>query len=138
MDLEHNILILDANLTRSLFFEKRVQITSALVDNLLEALSMNELGKLEIYDSVDADFPGWSFIQPITTSHISGHYFEDKHQSHIHFDIYSCKFFEWKTVVKILDKHLQLAKWSGNFIYRDVVFSNRRFDLLSGVGSNIN
>lgn len=138
MDLEHRILILDANLKQNLVFDKHVDITTKLVEDLLHALNMKKLGKLEIYNSVDANFPGWSFIQPITTSHISGHYFEDEKQPHIHFDIYSCKKFQWKTVINILDKHLHLAEWSGNFIVRDVELAKRESASLSGIGSHMN
>lgn len=43
------------------------------IDEVLSALGMTPLGELGIYPAVDQSAPGWSFIQPITTSHVSAH-----------------------------------------------------------------
>lgn len=124
--LVHKHFIVDAELVKPLDFSKRKQITKNLIDNLIEELKMVPLGKLEIYDATDPNYPGWSFIQPITTSHISAHYFEEENiASHIHLDIYSCKNFSWKTLIKILEKHLKMDKWFAYFINRDFSMKSR-------------
>ena len=99
--LAHKIFILDAELQKPLASENRRKIVENLVKDLLSTLDMKELGPLSFYDATDLDFPGWSFVQPITTSHITGHYFfeEKTGKADIHIDIYSCKEFEWEDVV---------------------------------------
>ncbi len=119
--LSHEHFILDAELSSSLDFSNRKLMTENLAADLLAGLGMEELGPLQIYDATDKQFPGWSFIQPITTSHISGHYFEETiDASHIHMDIYSCTPFDWKTVMFIIQKHFPIKRWSANFIKRSI------------------
>lgn len=48
-------------------------IMRRFIDEVLSALGMTPLGELGIYPAVDQSAPGWSFIQPITTSHVSAH-----------------------------------------------------------------
>lgn len=137
--LSHEMFILDANLAKALDREKMNEITGNLIKDLLEHLGMMELGPLEIFNSTDPRAPGWSFIQPITTSHISGHYFikPDDTNPNIHMDFYSCKPFDWKTIIPILHQHLQLAKWHGNFMYRKDVMADREVCEMSGDGLRI-
>lgn len=137
-ELIHEHFILDAELKGPLDFEKRQEITTKLIKQLMKNLGMEELGPLEIYDATDADYPGWSFIQPITTSHISGHYFEEKGKpSHIHMDIYSCKSFEWEKIIKILSKNLKLNDWSATFLKREMNMKNRIASQFSGKDTKI-
>lgn len=118
--LNHEHFILDAELA-PLVFANRHETTTALAADLLVGLQMEELGPLQIYDATDIQFPGWSFIQPITTSHFSGHYFEEANGvSHIHIDIYSCTSFDWQRVMEIIKKHLPVSRWSANFIMRGI------------------
>lgn len=136
--LLHNHFILDADLNALLNIAEKNKLTQNLVINLMEILEMEPLGKLEIYDATDLNYPGWSFIQPITTSHISGHYFEEKHKfSHIHLDIYSCKIFDWKSAIKIIDKHLGLAEWCCNYIKREMTLKDRVILQVNGKGGEI-
>jgi hypothetical protein len=138
MHLSHEHFIIDAILKKTLNFDERKKITENLISDLLKTLKMIKLGKLEIYDATDDKFPGWSFIQPITTSHISGHYFEESDiPSHIHLDIYSCKSFDWKLVISILDQHLGLGAWSGNLIMRELQLDKRTTLLLKGLGNKV-
>lgn len=97
---------------------------------------MDKLGELKIYGAKDLTAPGWSFIQPITTSHISGHYFESSKPS-IHIDVYSCKSIDYIKVLNIVHKHLNLAAWTGNFIVRKQNLSTRLIATLKGVGKKI-
>lgn len=137
--LRHEMLILDANLVYRLDPKKYVKTTTNVVNALLRALKMSTLGDLQIFKAVDLNAPGWSFIQPITTSHISGHYFERPGKfPHLHLDIYSCKRFNCTKVIRILNDHLHLAKWSANFVIRNTRHSSRIINGFEGYGSSIN
>ncbi len=137
--LNHEMFILDANLKHVLDQSKMNEITKNLIKDLLAKLGMLELGPLAIFDATDPRAPGWSFIQPITTSHVSGHYFVEPNGTNpnIHMDFYSCSSFDWKDVVEIVDKHLALAKWHGNFLYRKDIMVDRGVWEISGDGSQI-
>ena len=136
--LKHEIFILDANLLGHLNEASHQENTQSLIQDLLKALNMETLGPLEIFMAFDKRAPGWSFFQPITTSHISGHYFEKPGRSpHIHIDIYSCCTFRWKLIIGIVDKHLKLKDWSANLISRHTKLGNRKVIGLAGSGKKI-
>lgn len=134
----HQHLIIDAELKEKLNFSRRHETVVELIKKLLHELSMEKLAPLQIFDATDAQYPGWSFIQPITTSHISGHYFEEANTlSHIHMDIYSCKEYEWKNVFPILNNELNLDQWAANLIIRSPKLVKQTHILISGKGSTI-
>ena len=81
------------------------------MDEILRESGMKPLGAINWADAVDLDFPGQSFVQMITTSHCSLHYFSDRDE--IYFDLYSCKSFEPERVVAILRKKLGMTQWRG-------------------------
>jgi len=81
------------------------------VNELMRITDMKPLGPLNWSDAVDLDFPGQSFVQMITTSHCSLHYFSDTRE--IYFDLYSCKRFEPERVIALLDKFFELREWNG-------------------------
>jgi len=81
------------------------------IKELLDITDMKPLGSLNWSDAVDLDFPGQSFVQMITTSHSSLHYFADTNE--IYFDLYSCKEYIPDKVVKLLDEHFGLREWHG-------------------------
>lgn len=82
-----------------------------LVDKLMKETGMKPLGPLLWSGAEDLDFPGQSFVQMITTSHISMHFFSETNE--IYFDLYSCKSFDEKKVTKILDEEFGLKTWHG-------------------------
>lgn len=137
--LSHQILILDLKLNEYVIQENVKLFVQSLITELLNELNMKELGEFEFYPATDVEYPGWSFIQPITTSHISGHYFEyeDKKAS-LHVDIYSCKKFDFENVIRLLAKYFHIAEWSGNFITRNVDPLKREIHSIAGVGNAIN
>lgn len=136
--LKHEIFILDANLLGHLNEKVYEQSTKYLVDDLLETLEMVRLGPLQVFMASDLRAPGWSFLQPITTSHISGHYFEKPGRyPHIHIDIYSCHSFQWQLVIDVLDRHLKLKDWAANFVSRHTKLGQRKILGLAGVGQKI-
>ncbi|MBT3293516.1 hypothetical protein HN512_03410 [Candidatus Peregrinibacteria bacterium] len=119
--LLHEIFILDAHLEETLDETQHESITNKLVNSLLSALDMVKLGDLQIHHAVDLRAPGWSFIQPITTSHISGHYFEKPGRlPHIRMDMYSCRAVDWKRMIEVVNENLYLADWRATFIRREI------------------
>lgn len=137
--LLHEIFVLDAHLREPLDESRAAEITRKLVDALLAALHMEELGALQVYPAVDLRAPGWSFIQPITTSHISGHYFrEPNRQPHIRMDFYSCSCINWMDIIRIVHKNLDLADWRGTFIDRQIKpHTLRRMLEVAGEGDRV-
>lgn len=106
-----------------------------MTDAILIALGMKALGDLAFFNAVDARAPGWSFVLPITTSHISGHYFDDE-KPNIRVDIYSCNKINIRVFIKILDQYLALTDWKGTFIKR-FILKNRESIEISGFGKEI-
>lgn len=137
-NLEHEIFILDAYLKQPLDPEKKDSWTRAFVDALMGALRMEELGPLQIYPATDLRAPGWSFIQPITTSHISGHYFEKpgKHP-HIRLDCYSCASINWHKLIRVCQQFLDMGMWRATFIDRQIDEKERAAIHISGEGEKI-
>ena len=136
--LEHEIFILDAYLEKPLDPSKMESWTRGLIDALLATLRMEELGPLQIFPATDLRAPGWSFIQPITTSHIAGHYFEKpgKHP-HIRLDMYSCESVNWKKLIDVLDEHLSMGLWRATFIDRQIDEKKRAAMHISGEGNTV-
>ncbi|MBU0766363.1 hypothetical protein KKF55_01075 [Patescibacteria group bacterium] len=138
--LFHEIFILDAYIQRKLDESKKDSITKNLVNDLLTALRMDPLGDLNIFPAVDLRAPGWSFIIPITTSHIAGHYFEGPgRRPHIRMDTYSCASVNWRKLIDILHKHIGLEKWRATFIDRQIGVdgSERMMVDIYGVGDQV-
>lgn len=113
-------------------------ITTSLIGDLLSVLGLEELGPLELFEAVDLRAPGWSFLQPITTSHISGHYFEKPgNHPHIHMDFYSCDSVDWHQIAAVVDKHLSLADWRASFITRGWGAESREYTDIAGLGGQV-
>src|SRR3989339_236945 len=137
--LLHEILVLDAHLKHPLEATNPKPLVRELVDTLLTTLRMEERGELQISPATDLRAPGWSFIQPITTSHISGHYFEKPgRRPNIHMDIYSCCSVNWMKSIEIIHEYLNLADWRATFIDRQIEPDIPRHMLeIAGEGSRI-
>lgn len=119
--LLHQVFVLDTYLKRRIPAAGADKLVRSLVSDLLKTLHMQELGPLQIYPATDPRAPGWSFLQPITTSHLSGHYFDSEDGSpHIRIDIYSCATVQWRKAIATLDKHLRLGDWRATFIDRQI------------------
>ena len=138
--LAHEILVLDAFLAFPLDQSRYESITRDFVSDLLVMLGMDPLGELCIYPAVDQREPGWSFIQPITTSHVSAHYFENPGQRpHIRIDAYSCASIDWRALVEVCHRHFAFEDWCGWFIDRQLEHPDRRHVIeLSGAGVEVN
>lgn len=137
--LVHEIFILDAYLLNELDASQQDKITADLVDELLSGLKMEKLGPMQLFEAVDNSAPGWTFVQTITTSHVSGHYFvkPGKHPN-IRMDFYSCKKFDWTKIIDIVDTHLKLGEWRASFIERAIDKETDRTHLdIEGKGNTI-
>lgn len=136
--LEHEIFVLDAYLNEPLDQSKMEEWTRNFVDSLLSALRMEELGPLQIFPALDLRAPGWSFLQPITTSHISGHYFEKPgNHPHIRLDLYSCCSINYRKVINVCHEHLNMGIWRATFIDRQIDEAPRAASHISGEGNVI-
>jgi hypothetical protein len=119
--LKHEHFLLDAYLRAPLAQRRMRPITQRLVADLLAALRMEPLGELAIFPAADQRAPGWSFLQPITTSHMSGHYFlRPGRHPHIRMDVYSCESVDWREIIRVADRHLGFSAWRGTFIDRQI------------------
>ncbi len=137
--LLHEIFILDAHLIKPLNVDRQQELTSGFIAEFLQTLGLVPLGELGIFEAVDDRAPGWSFIQPITTSHISGHYFEKPgRQPHIRIDAYSCDTVDWEQLVGVCDRHFNLSDWRANFIEREIeAAKSRRILDIAGFGHEV-
>ncbi len=127
LQLVHEILVLDAFLAEPLNQRHYRSITRKFMAELLEVLGMETLGELGIFPAVDQREPGWSFIQPITTSHVSAHYFENPgHRPHIRIDAYSCASIDRSALIQVCHRHFRLDDWCACFIDRQLERPNQR------------
>lgn len=137
--LVHQILVLDAFLAAPLDQTHCESITRYFISDLLNVLGMQALGDLGIFPAVDQREPGWSFIQPITTSHVSAHYFKNPAQRpHIRIDAYSCASIDWNKLIQVCHRHFKLDEWHASFIDRQLEHPQQRKVLeLAGAGSKV-
>ena len=115
-ELTHMHLTVNARVDRK-FFELSREKAQAFVNELMKITNMKPLGPLNWADAVDLDFPGQSFVQMITTSHCSLHFFRDEHgageNNEVYFDLYSCKDFNYESVVGLIDRYFGVTEWHG-------------------------
>jgi len=65
----------------------------------------------------DPSKEGYSLMQLITTSSITGHFID--HDRHIYLDVFSCKEFEIKTVKDTVEEFFGAQKMRVNFVTRN-------------------
>ena len=125
--LVHEMLVLDAFLEAPLLQSRHRLITRQFVAELLDVLGMEALGELGIWPAVDEREPGWSFIQPITTSHVSAHYFRNPGgRPHLRLDAYSCASIDFRNLVRLCHQHFRLTDWCASFINRELDLPGQR------------
>lgn len=73
---------------------------------------------------------GFTGIVGIVTSHITFHYFDEGQI--LHFDVYSCKEYDIKTLTKFIDKYWGIEKVDILFINRDKLFPTKSYNFLAG------
>ncbi len=115
-DLTHMHMTVNARIDRN-FLELPKEKAQKFVDELMKVTNMKPLGPLNWSGAADLDFPGQSFVQMITTSHSSLHFFRDEAgngaENEIYFDLYSCREFDPEDVVSLLDRHFGVVDWHG-------------------------
>jgi S-adenosylmethionine/arginine decarboxylase-like enzyme len=96
----------------------------AFFDKLIKQLGMKKLTDIVI-KKVDnkEEGRGISAFQMITTSHFAMHFDDQKRSGYI--DIFSCKKFDYDTVVKEIKKHYQPKKIVSQMIFRDAGLSEK-------------
>ncbi len=113
MELQHIHLTVNAKIDPSFKALPREE-SKRFVDMLLKEIDMKPLGEINWADAEDLDFPGQSFVQMITTSHCSLHFFDHKGEDNeIYFDLYSCRSFDTEKVISLLDEKFGLRNWHG-------------------------
>ncbi|MBD3210688.1 hypothetical protein GF318_04880 [Candidatus Micrarchaeota archaeon] len=110
MQLDHIHLTVNAEISSGF---KRLDREGArkFLDSVLREIGMKPLGPMSWAEAEDLDFPGQSFVQMISTSHISLHFFSETNE--IYFDLYSCKSFDSEKVLRLLDETFGLRNWHG-------------------------
>ena len=112
-ELTHMHLTVNARVDQN-FLELPKEKAQQFVNDLMKVTNMKPLGSLNWSDAVDLDFPGQSFVQMITTSHCSLHFFANTDGTNeIYFDLYSCKEYDTQKVVGLLDEFFVLKEWHG-------------------------
>lgn len=97
--------------------KKTEEISCPDIELFLSAL-VNKIDMKKIFEpiAINGKF-GFTGVVGIVTSHITFHYF-DSDQS-LHFDIYSCKKFDIKSVIDFLDSFWDIKSADMIFIIRD-------------------
>jgi hypothetical protein len=120
----HKIFILDAVLEGLLDESDPRGFCEGYFEEIMEATHMKPLSQMSVCPTMDPRAPGFSGVQPLTTSHTSFHYFWEPEakdpRPNVHLDLYSCSPFSYEDVVRVAHKHFRLAEWTGTFIDRDL------------------
>lgn len=115
--LSHLHLTLNARLKKPLKGVPK-ELAESFVRDLLAAADMKALGPLVYSGAEDLDFPGQSFVQMITTSHCSLHFFSATNE--IYFDLYSCKSFEPEKILDVINSYFKVESYHGMVYKRGV------------------
>lgn len=90
------------------------------VKELVVAIDMEAHGEPIIEYLLPGDpKQGYSLLQLITTSNITGHFMEKPEVATAYFDIFSCKVYDQQTVIDMVNKYFEPKKMRVNFITRD-------------------
>ncbi len=87
------------------------ELAGSFMKDLLCAAGMKALGPLVFSAAENLDFPRQSFVQMITTSHCSLHFFSDTNE--IYFDLYSCRQFDPEKIINIINSYFGLETYHG-------------------------
>ena len=90
------------------------------VQELADAIDMKVYGKPIIvhFAQHDYDAVGYSLVQLIETSAITGHFSENNRDAYL--DIFSCKSFNQDTVIQVVEKHFAPQRIRAAFLERGV------------------
>ena len=114
-ELCHLHLMLNAKIAKQVSPLSRERC-DRFVEKLLRAVDMERLCDMCYSDATDPGYPGQSFVQMITTSHCSLHYFSDRDE--IYFDLYSCKKYDPDRVIELLRKEFHFIECNSTICER--------------------
>jgi len=87
------------------------------VDELCELIEMRQFGETQIVNfGQDEKVAGFSMVQLVETSLISGHFANKSNNAYI--DIFSCKFYEPSVVVEFTKKYFEAKNVKMHYILR--------------------
>ncbi len=87
------------------------------VDELCELIEMKQFGETQIVNfGEDEKVAGYSMVQLIETSLISGHFANKSNSAYM--DIFSCKYYEPSVVVKFTKKYFEAKDVKMHYILR--------------------
>ena len=99
---------------------KTIRDASAIkryVDELCELIEMKQFGETQIVSfGEDEKVAGYSMVQLIETSLISGHFANKSNSAYV--DIFSCKYYEPSVVVKFTKKFFEAKEVKMHYILR--------------------
>jgi S-adenosylmethionine/arginine decarboxylase-like enzyme len=89
----------------------------SFVENVIREIKMIPHGNVHMYYMDDqGDNNGWSFVQMIKTSNISGHFVDSNGSAFI--DIFSCKEFNQEDALNIINEYFKPKKINHDFFTR--------------------
>ena len=93
----------------------------AFLDDLIKKIDMKAFGEpmIELLATHEPELSGYSFIQLIETSSITGHFVDLNGDSYI--DVFSCKEFDVKVAEKVVRDHLSPERIKTTYLIRQTV-----------------
>jgi S-adenosylmethionine/arginine decarboxylase-like enzyme len=93
------------------------------VKDLVIKIDMVPFGEPQLVHFADnTDKAGWTVIQLITTSNITGHFLD--HNGDLYLDVFSCKQFEQDTVTKAVDEYFKPERIRRRHLFRGANFDS--------------
>ncbi len=86
-------------------------------NRLVKLIDMKPYGKPHIHHFGYDNKKGWTLVQLIETSNITGHFCDDTRNFYL--DIFSCKDYDEKVVLNFVDEIFNPKKMSHQVLYRD-------------------
>jgi len=96
---------------------RSIKNIKSFTKNLVKRIDMKAYGPPQIILFGENDKKGYTLIQLIETSNISAHFCEES--NNMYFDLFSCKFFNQKTVEEIIQNHFRPMSTKVCFKTRD-------------------
>lgn len=95
------------------------QVIKGFVKNLVDTIDMKAFGEpiLQNFANDDPTKGGYTLVQLIETSNICAHFVEATGDAY--FDIFSCKEFQVKDVIPVINKYFHPEDGFVKFVYRD-------------------
>ena len=86
---------------------------------LVSAIDMKPFGEPLVYHFGEDNKKGYTSVQLIETSNITGHYCDDSRDFYL--DVFSCKDYSEKIVIKLIEEIFQPEKINYSILMRDAM-----------------